>query len=136
VVEHTRSLRQSDYVFPGDRRKGPINDTALLKMVDLMNSAAEKAGLPRWTDPKEVGRDATPHGFRSSFRDWVSEETNFPSDLAEAALAHIKGDKVEAAYQRGTMFEKRRKLMTAWAAYCGKPVDNIKVVRPQFGSRP
>ena len=58
----------------------------------------------------------TAHGFRSSFRDWVSEETNHPSDVAEAALAHIVANKTEAAYRRGDAFEKRRRLMDDWAA--------------------
>jgi integrase len=59
--------------------------------------------------------------FRSSFRDWAAERTNFPREVAEAALAHIDGDETERAYQRGDLFEKRRRLMTAWADYCLKP---------------
>ena len=59
----------------------------------------------------------TPHGFRSSFRDWSSEETNFPSDVCEMALAHAIKDKAEAAYRRGELLEKRRSLMNAWASY-------------------
>ena len=62
--------------------------------------------------------DLTAHGFRSTFRDWAAECTNFPREVAEAALAHVIGDKVEAAYRRGDLFEKRRRLMDAWAAYC------------------
>jgi hypothetical protein len=73
-----------------------------------------------------------PHGLRSTFRDWVSEETDFPSELAEAAIAHIEGDKMEAAYKRGTMFEKRRQLMDAWADHCNQSIDDAKVVRPNF----
>jgi integrase len=65
--------------------------------------------------------DLTAHGFRSSFRDWASECTNFPSEVAEMALAHAVGDKVEAAYRRGDLFEKRRRLMTAWAGFCASP---------------
>ena len=61
----------------------------------------------------------TTHGFRASFKTWASEETEFDRDTVEAALAHIIGDKTEAAYQRGTLFGKRRELMEAWAAYCG-----------------
>jgi integrase len=128
VIEHLKSLRQNEYVFPGGREGKPLSQTAMLKLLEQMNAERERANLPRWTDPKQGNEDATPHGFRSSFSDWVSEETNFPSDLAEAALAHIKGDKVEAAYRRGTMFEKRRELMDAWASYCAGKADDAKVV--------
>lgn len=89
----------SELVFPGRSLKLPMSDMTLkmaLRRMDLMFD---------------------PHGFRSSFRDWVSDATNFPSDIAEAALAHMKGDKTEAAYARSTMLEKRRKLMEAWAAF-------------------
>ena len=58
-----------------------------------------------------------PHGFRSSFRDWAAEETNQPREVAEAALAHVVRDKVEAAYARSDLFERRRQLMNEWAAY-------------------
>ena len=64
--------------------------------------------------------DLTAHGFRSSFRDWCAERTNFPSEVAEMALAHAVGDKVEAAYRRGDLFEKRRQLMDAWATFCAQ----------------
>jgi integrase len=63
--------------------------------------------------------DLTAHGFRSTFRDWAAEQTHFPRDVAEMALAHTVSDKVEAAYRRGDLFGKRRKLMDAWATYCG-----------------
>jgi integrase len=63
--------------------------------------------------------DITPHGFRSTFRDWVAETTDYPSEVAEAALAHVVGDKVEAAYRRGDLFEKRRRLMDEWGVFCG-----------------
>ena len=62
--------------------------------------------------------DYTVHGFRSSFRDWVGEKTNFPREVAEAALAHSVGNEVELAYRRGDALEKRRKLMDDWAAHC------------------
>ena len=63
----------------------------------------------------------TVHGMRSAFRDWAGEETNFPREVAEAALAHVVGDAAEQAYRRGDALEKRRKLMNAWASYCGTP---------------
>jgi len=62
----------------------------------------------------------TSHGFRSTFRDWAAERTAFPGDVAEAALAHVVGNKVEAAYRRGDLFDKRRRLMDAWAGYCAE----------------
>ena len=64
---------------------------------------------------------ATVHGFRSTFRDWAAECTNFSNEVCEAALAHVIENKAEAAYRRGDLFEKRRKLMEAWAAYCAAP---------------
>ena len=66
---------------------------------------------------RDMGVDAVPHGFRSTFRDWVSEETDFPGEVAEMALAHAIGSKVEAAYRRGKLLEKRRDLMNAWADF-------------------
>jgi integrase len=81
---------------------------------------------------QRMGRaDITAHGMRSAFRDWVGEVTNFPSDLAELALAHKVGSKVEQAYRRRTGFEKRRLLAEAWANYCAKPITGATVV--QFG---
>ena len=68
-------------------------------------------------------KDITVHGFRSSFRDWASEETNFSHEVCEQALAHTISSKTEAAYRRGDLLEKRRQLMQAWAEYCypGQP---------------
>jgi integrase len=72
---------------------------------------------------------ATPHGFRSSFRDWAAEETSFPAEVAEAALAHAVPDKVVAAYRRTDFLEKRRRLMEAWASHCGGLTkDVLKIV--------
>jgi integrase len=68
---------------------------------------------------RRMGRhDLTVHGFRSSFSDWAAERTNFPSEVREMALAHAVGDKVEAAYRRIDLFEKRRALAEAWARHC------------------
>jgi integrase len=77
---------------------------------------------------RDMGESVTAHGFRSSFRDWVSEETQFSGDLAEAALAHAISNKVEAAYRRGNLLEKRRGLMEAWGKFCageGAAVVNL-----------
>ena len=71
--------------------------------------------------------EITVHGFRSTFRDWASETTGFPHEVCEMALAHTTGNKAEAAYRRGDLFDKRRKLMEAWAGCCAKNADG-KVV--------
>lgn len=99
--------READYVFPGSRKGGPISSTAMAQLLARMESS-----------------DCTIHGFRSSFHDWCSERTNFPNQVIEMALAHQIGDKVEAAYRRGDLLEKRRRLMQDWARYCAtKPVE-------------
>lgn len=95
-------LRDSPHVFPGFRMNQPLSDMTLSKLL------------------KEMGEPYTAHGFRSSFRDWVSEETSHQSDVAEAALAHTVANKTEAAYRRGNLLEKRRVMMNDWAAYCEK----------------
>ena len=74
------------------------------------------------------GAEATPHGFRSSFRDWCGEVSVFPREIAEAALAHVVGDATERAYRRGDALEKRRKLMDAWSEYCDFSGDGGSVV--------
>ncbi len=73
--------------------------------------------------------DAVPHGFRSTFRDWVAEETNYPNEVAEMALAHTIESKVEAAYRRGDLFEKRRRMMDEWEEFCGTIIDTSKTSR-------
>lgn len=97
---HANRLAHTELVFPGQKRGKPLSDMTLAKVC------------------RDMGVEAVPHGFRSTFRDWVAETTQFPADLAEAALAHVIADKTVAAYQRGTMLEKRRALMIAWADYC------------------
>ena len=92
----------TDLVFPAPRG-GQLSDMSLVAVTRRM----------------EV--KAVPHGFRSTFRDWCSERTNYPREVAEMALAHTIGDKVEAAYRRGDLFEKRRRLMKDWAAFCASP---------------
>lgn len=90
-----------ELIFPSDMRKG------------AMISQATMAALLR-----RMQRAETVHGFRSTFRDWAAEKTNFAREVAEAALAHVVGDKVEAAYRRGDLFDKRRALMEAWSTFC------------------
>jgi hypothetical protein len=76
---------------------------------------------------RRLGRgDLTAHGFRSTFSDWCSEHTNFPAEVREMALAHTVGDKVEAAYRRGDLFEKRRQVMDVWASFAtAAPSGNV-----------
>ena len=80
---------------------------------------------------RRMGRaDITAHGFRSTFRDWAAEQTNYPREVAEMALAHTVGDKVEAAYRRGDLFEKRGRMMEDWAKYCYTPSAKAGEVIP------
>ena len=72
--------------------------------------------------------DITVHGFRSTFRDWASETTSFPHEVCEQALAHTIGNKTEAAYRRGDLFDKRRKLMEAWARFCEPKTANVVLI--------
>jgi integrase len=67
---------------------------------------------------RRLGKNLTVHGFRSTFRDWIAEETQHSSEVAEMALAHVIGNKVERAYRRGNLFEPRRRLMNDWADFC------------------
>jgi integrase len=98
--------RKSTYVFEGHRAH-----MALLKVL------------------RRMGRHETVHGFRAAFKTWASEQTAFPSDVVEAALAHVVGNKVERAYARGDRFEKRRRLMDEWARYCTLSTgDAVQVV--------
>ena len=95
----------------------------------LTNSALTRVhrGLGDYRD--EDGRKITTHGFRSTFRDWAGDCTNYPREIAEFALAHVVGDDAEAAYRRSTALEKRRELMKAWADYCDRlPADTAKVI--------
>lgn len=89
-------------VFPSPRSGGVLSDMALLELM------------------RRQKLDATPHGFRSTFRDWASEKTNYPRELAEVALAHIKSDATEAAYWRSDILEKRRQIMNEWADFITK----------------
>jgi integrase len=73
--------------------------------------------------------DVTTHGFRATFKTWAAERTNFAREVVEAALAHVNGDKVEAAYQRGDLFDKRQELMDSWAEFCTKAQVTAEIVR-------
>ncbi len=96
------------FVFPGAKEGKPLSNMALLMLLRRMERG-----------------DLTAHGFRSAFRDWASEATDHPNEAAEMALAHVVGDKVEAAYRRGDLFGKRIALMADWAIFCGSRADSI-----------
>ncbi len=104
-----------EYIFPGSRALHPMHRHALALVLNKINP------------------ELTVHGFRSSFRDWCAERTSYPSEVAEMALAHTVGDKVEAAYRRGDLFEKRRRLAKDWAKFCatGKTSGNVVSLRKQ-----
>ncbi|MFC0409758.1 tyrosine-type recombinase/integrase [Roseomonas elaeocarpi] len=111
-----------DFVFPGAKAGKSLSNMAMLELVRGMNEegkSATKNTRPRWCDAE--GLAITVHGFRATFRVWVGEQTQFPRELAEAALAHTIRDKVEAAYARTGLLERRRPLMTAWAEWCSRP---------------
>lgn len=93
-----------------------MSDMTLAALIKKMQAGAEKAGEAGWRD-RASGRMAVPHGFRSTFRDWAAEMTDYPRDMAEIALAYTVGSDVERAYRRGDMMEKRRALMDDWARY-------------------
>ncbi len=104
IVKGMQETRDGDFVFPGHKPGKPLSEMALDLVLRRMKI--------------EV---VTVHGFRSAFRDWAAECTNFPNEVCEAALAHVIENKAEAAYRRGDLFDKRRKLMEAWAGYCAEP---------------
>lgn len=110
-------LNGNPYLFPGSRHGKPLSNMSLLQLMRGMGFAKEG----------ERG-EAVPHGFRSSFRDWAGEVSTFPSDVAEMALAHVIKNKAEAAYRRGDLFEKRRKMMEAWSSYLRQDQNDTVIV--------
>ncbi len=101
ILVRMEKMRRNAFVFPGQKKDRPLSNMVFLQLL------------------KRMGRsDLTTHGFRSTFRDWASEQTAFSREVAEMALAHTIGDKVEAAYRRGDLFNKRREMMEAWASFC------------------
>lgn len=111
ILKEMKTIKRGDFVFPGRSQKSGLSSMSLLMLLRRMEY-----------------RELTVHGFRSTFRDWCAECTNYPRDVAEMALAHAIGDKVEAAYRRGDLFEKRRRLMDEWAKYCGTVTKAGEVV--------
>jgi len=113
------------YVFLGERAKKQLSEMAMEMLLRRMNEVAE-GDAPPWRDRN--GEAIVPHVFRSTFRDWCSEATEYPRDLAEAALAHVLCDKTEAAYRRGDALEKRRKMMDDWGVLRpGRPAAGVTV---------
>ncbi|MGE0235879.1 tyrosine-type recombinase/integrase [Methylocystis sp.] len=110
IFETLANARTGDFVFPGQREGKPLSNMA-------MEMVLRRMGV----------ESVTVHGFRSAFRDWAGNETHFPREVAEAALAHVIGDKAEQAYRRSDALEKRRELMTAWSNHC-EPKDGSNVV--------
>jgi integrase len=109
IIRTMMASKHNDYIFYGDRQ-ATLSNMSLLMLL------------------RRMGCDAiTTHGFRSTFRTWAAECTNYPREVVEAALAHVVGNKVEAAYQRGDMLDKRRPLMAQWEKYCAKPVVHSTV---------
>lgn len=114
ILRQMRELPRDEFVFPGGKEKRPLSGMAFLMLLRRMKRD-----------------DLTAHGFRSTFRDWAAERTSFPREVAEMALAHTISDKVEAAYRRGDLFEKRRRLAEAWAAFCESLPENIGRAAPE-----
>lgn len=112
-LEALPRVDKNPYLFQGERDRKPLSDMTLSAVIRRMNE--DKDPVP-WVDAK--GAQIVPHGFRSTFRDWAAEVTSYPGEMVEMALAHAVGNKVEAAYRRGDMFEKRRALMDDWAKWC------------------
>jgi integrase len=108
---NTSGDKCDDFLFPGRSRGEPLSNMAMLTVLRRMGRS-----------------DLTVHGFRSTFRDWAAERTKFPNEVTEMALGHAIGDKVEAAYRRGDLFEKRRQLMQAWMNYCAQAELSRNVV--------
>lgn len=145
-------LATGTWIIPGSRMKAgkehrvPLSQAALELLKKLSRVLRDDSLFPSprggaMSDMtmvavmRRMGIDAVPHGFRSTFRDWCSERTNYSREVAEMALAHAIGDKVEAAYRRGDLLEKRRQLMTDWAEFCGTVEANAKVLPLSAGKK-
>jgi len=113
ILTALNETRTGEFVFPGAAGGKPLSGMAMAMQLRRMKAD-----------------DITVHGFRSTFRDWASEKTSFPHEVCEQALAHAIGNKTEAAYRRGDLFEKRRTLMDAWAKYCELIHATVIALRP------
>ena len=138
-------LENAVWTIPADRMKArrehrvPLPDAAIALLRSLPRYAdtdlvfvaprgGEFSDMALTATIRRMEVDATAHGFRSTFRDWAAERTNYPHHVAEMALAHAIGDKVEKAYRRGDLFEKRRRMMADWAAFCNATIPAGGVV--------
>ena len=110
LLRRQERMAETDLIFPSTKLS-PLSDMTLTAVIRRMQEASGQ-----WADSN--GKIITAHGFRSTFRDWAGETTPYPREVIEHALAHQLADKAEAAYARGTLFEKRRLLMNDWAGYC------------------
>jgi integrase len=117
ALEIAKAQPAGPFLFAGGKEKQPLSDMAMLKVLRRMG----RSGL-------------TVHGFRSTFRDWAAERTSYPREVCEMALAHAISDKVEAAYRRGDLFEKRRRLMLEWSRFCDTPKAGAKVTAIKRGA--
>ncbi len=117
VLEALPHIEGNSYVFPGARHGRPLSNMSLLQLMRGMGDGVNGSR-----------GNYVPHGFRSSFRDWSGEVSSFPRDVAEMALAHVIENKVEAAYRRGDLFVKRRKMMQDWSNYLDKLKAGSEVI--------
>ena len=114
ILRQLADIKTFDFVYPGQRKNRRLSNMAIFMMLRRMKA------------------DVTVHGFRSTFRDWAGNESHFPREVVETALAHVVGDAAEQAYRRSDALEKRRKLMEAWASYC-EPKANSNVLQLRKG---
>ncbi len=124
-------LKGNPLVFPA-ARGGQLSDMTLSATMRRMHEAELAQGGTGFID-RTSKRPAVPHGLRSTFRDWVAEQTNYPGDMAEVALAHKISNAVEASYRRGDMIEKRRRMMADWADFMSGKIQSGKVVKLEVG---
>ncbi|MCL2874814.1 MAG: integrase arm-type DNA-binding domain-containing protein [Betaproteobacteria bacterium] len=116
VLADMKEAKTDNLVFPGARCK-PMASSTLVNILKQTNDERIERSLPAWRDAK-TGETITMHGFRSTFRDWAADLTDYPNEMAEMALAHTVDSAVEASYRRGDMLQKRRAMMQDWADYC------------------
>jgi integrase len=111
IIDRMAAVRVNEFVFPGAKARRSLSKLAMSDVLARMKR-----------------QDITVHGFRSTFRDWAADQTAYPKDVAEMALGHAIADKAEAAYRRGDMLDRRRRLMDEWATFCGTVAKAGKVV--------
>lgn len=130
AVEILKTLKPigSKWLFPASRG-GKLSSMAMSMLIRRMHETELTAGRAGFFDPRQ-DRMISTHGFRSSFRDWADERTAYPWEMKEMALAHTISNKSEAAYRRGDLFEKRRRMMDDWAEYCASENSGEGVVTP------